>query len=91
MFINTTYLAFNSIFFFINPKLKNPGAYLHIKTNIYNAHVYLDEKYLGRTPLNKYINVTKGTLRIKRLGFDTYEKQIEIQNKFLQVIILMSP
>ncbi|WP_174220857.1 PEGA domain-containing protein [Borrelia turcica] len=68
--------------FFINPKLKNPGAYLHIKTNIYNAHVYLDEKYLGRTPLNKYINVTKGTLRIKRLGFDTYEKQIEIQNKF---------
>ncbi|QMU98851.1 PEGA domain-containing protein [Borrelia sp. A-FGy1] len=68
--------------FLINPKIKNPGSYLHIKTNINNAHVYLDEKYLGRTPLNKYINIAKGTLRIKRLGFDTYEEQIEIQNRF---------
>ena len=68
--------------FLVNPKLRNPGAYLSVKTNIDNAHVYLDEKYLGRTPLNKYTNAARGTLRIKRMGFDTYEKQIEIKNKF---------
>ncbi|AHH09913.1 Hypothetical protein BPA_0056800 [Borrelia parkeri SLO] len=66
----------------INTKLNNPGAYLKIKTNVNNAHVYLDEKYIGRTPLKKYINVTKGTLKIKRFGFETYEKKIDIQNKF---------
>ncbi|AGT27037.1 SUMF1/EgtB/PvdO family nonheme iron enzyme [Borrelia miyamotoi] len=64
----------------INNKLKNPGAYLKINTNINNAHVYLDEKYIGRTPLNKYTSATKGTLKIQRLGFETYEKKIEIQN-----------
>ncbi|WKC57628.1 PEGA domain-containing protein [Borrelia sp. P9F1] len=68
--------------FFINPKLKNPGAYLSVEANIDNAHVYLDEKYLGRTPLNKYTNATRGNLVVKRLGFDTYEKQIEIKNSF---------
>ncbi|AHH10186.1 Hypothetical protein BCO_0111600 [Borrelia coriaceae ATCC 43381] len=66
----------------INTKLNNPGAYLKIKTNINNAHVYLDEKYIGRTPLKKYINATKGTIKIQRLGFESYEKKIEIQHRF---------
>ena len=68
----------------INNKLKNPGAYLKIKTNISNAHVYLNEKYIGRTPLNKYTSATKGTLKIQRLGFETYEKKIEIQNSLFK-------
>ncbi|AHH07996.1 SUMF1/EgtB/PvdO family nonheme iron enzyme [Borrelia anserina] len=72
-------IAFSLI---VNTKASNPGAYLNIKTNINNAHVYLNEKYIGRTPLKKYINATKGTLKIQRLGFETYEKKIEIQNRF---------
>ncbi|WP_024654219.1 SUMF1/EgtB/PvdO family nonheme iron enzyme [Borrelia persica] len=66
----------------INAKLNNPGAYVKIKTNIKNSYIYIDEKYIGRTPLNKYISATKGTLKIQRFGFETYEKEIEIQNKF---------
>lgn len=58
----------------VNTKLNNPGAYLKVKTNINNAHVYLNEKYIGRTPLQKYVNATKGTLKIQRFGFETYEK-----------------
>ncbi|WP_024655747.1 SUMF1/EgtB/PvdO family nonheme iron enzyme [Borrelia hispanica] len=68
--------------FIINTKLNNPGVYLKIKTNINNSYVYIDEKYIGKTPLNKYINSTKGTLKIKRFGFETYEKKIDIKNKF---------
>lgn len=65
----------------LNAKLNNPGAYLKVKTNINNAHVYIDEKYIGRTPFQKYVNATKGTLKIQRFGFETYEKKIDIQNR----------
>ncbi|UER67984.1 PEGA domain-containing protein [Borrelia sp. BU AG58] len=81
--LTTFILALSMVFIFlVNPKIKNPGAYLHVNTNIEGAHVYIDKKYLGRTPLTKYTNATTGTLRIKRLGFGTYEEQIEIGNKF---------
>ncbi|ETZ18071.1 hypothetical protein BDCR2A_00044 [Borrelia duttonii CR2A] len=68
--------------FIINAKLNNPGVYLKIKTNIKNSYVYIDEKYIGKTPLNKYVNFNKGTLKIKRFGFETYETKIDIKNKF---------
>ncbi len=66
----------------IIPKFKNPGAYLKINSNIENTYIYLNEKYIGRTPLNKYINTTEGILKAKRMGFKTYEQNIKIHNKF---------
>ncbi|WP_215536181.1 SUMF1/EgtB/PvdO family nonheme iron enzyme [Borreliella bavariensis] len=66
----------------IIPKFKNPGAYLKINSNIENTYIYLNEKYIGRTPLNKYINITEGILKAKRMGFKTYEQNIKIHNKF---------
>ncbi|AJA89886.1 hypothetical protein OY14_00160 [Borreliella chilensis] len=66
----------------IIPKFKNPGAYLKINSNIANTYIYLNEKYIGRTPLNKYINTTEGILKAKRIGFKTYEQNIKIRNKF---------
>ncbi len=66
----------------IIPKFKNPGAYLKINSNIENTYIYLNEKYIGKTPLNKYINATEGVLRAKRMGFKTYEQRIKIHNKF---------
>lgn len=66
----------------IIPKFKNPGAYLKINSNIENTYIYLNEKYIGRTPLNKYINTTEGILKAKRMGFKTYEQNIKINNKF---------
>lgn len=66
----------------IIPKFKNPGAYLKINSNIANTYIYLNEKYIGRTPLNKYINITEGIIKAKRMGFKTYEQNIKINNKF---------
>ncbi len=66
----------------IIPKFKNPGAYLKINSNIANTYIYLNEKYIGRTPLNKYINTTEGIIKAKRMGFKTYEQNIKINNKF---------
>ncbi|WNY66426.1 SUMF1/EgtB/PvdO family nonheme iron enzyme [Borreliella lusitaniae] len=66
----------------IIPKFKNPGAYLKINSNIANTYIYLNEKYIGRTPLNKYINTTEGIIKAKRIGFKTYEQKIKIHNKF---------
>ncbi|AWG43193.1 hypothetical protein CR532_00155 [Candidatus Borreliella tachyglossi] len=82
LFITAILISSLLFIFIINPKLKNPGAYLKIRTNINNAHVYLDEKYIGVTPLDTYAHATKGTLRIQRLGFESYEETIEIQNRF---------
>ncbi|WPM06251.1 SUMF1/EgtB/PvdO family nonheme iron enzyme [Borreliella sinica] len=68
----------------IIPKFKNPGAYLKINSNIENTYIYLNDKYIGRTPLNKYINTTEGIIKAKRMGFKTHEQNIKIQNKFFE-------
>ncbi|WKC87739.1 SUMF1/EgtB/PvdO family nonheme iron enzyme [Borreliella japonica] len=83
VFITTIILLLSLISIsIVIPKFKNPGAYLKINSNIENTYIYLNEKYIGRTPLNRYINTTEGIIKAKRMGFKTYEQNIKIHNKF---------
>ncbi|WNY69212.1 SUMF1/EgtB/PvdO family nonheme iron enzyme [Borreliella andersonii] len=83
VFLTTIILILSLILIsIIIPKFKNPGAYFKINSNIANTYIYLNEKYIGKTPLNKYINATEGVIKAKRMGFKTYEQKIKIHNKF---------
>jgi hypothetical protein len=55
-------------------------AYLSVESNISGARVFVDDKYVGTTPLSKEpVSAVEHRVLVERSGYETYQKRIRFE------------
>lgn len=72
-----------SLFFIVTifPGIKNNGSLVTINSHPQGASIYIDNKNVGSTPLDIFIDKGNYNLSIKKSNFNTYNKGLSINGK----------